>query len=123
MGEQVGDNCSFVFQDRKEVCFITNVFPEKMDSKVVRPQPGVLRAQSVPPLLPAYNKILGGVDRTDQFRKSYGFDRKPRRSWIRLFFQFLDSIMLICCTSIAVKDIGPSLKTCYSFIWSWFTYC
>ena len=33
---------------------------------------------------------MGGVDRTDQFRKSYGFDRKSRCSWIRLFFQFLD---------------------------------
>ena len=91
LGEQVGDNRYFVFQDHKGVCFITNVFPEKMDSKVVRPQPGgVLRAQSVPPLLPAYNKFMGGVDRTDQFRKSYGFDRKSRHSWIRLFFQFLD---------------------------------
>ena len=91
LSEQVGENRYFVFQDRKEVCFITNVFPEKMDSKVVRPQPGgVLRAQSVPPLLPAYNKFMGGVDRTDQFRKSYGFDRKSRRSWICLFFQFLD---------------------------------
>ena len=33
---------------------------------------------------------MGGVDRTDQFRKSYGLDRKSRRSWIRLFFQILD---------------------------------
>ena len=24
----------FVFNDRKEVCFVTNVFPERMDSKV-----------------------------------------------------------------------------------------
>ena len=62
-----------------------------MDSKVVRIQPGgVLRAQSVPPLLPAYNKFMGGVDRTDQLRKSYGFDRKSKRSWVRLFFQFFD---------------------------------
>ena len=62
-----------------------------MDSKVVRPQPGgVLRAQSVPPLLPAYNKFMGGVDRTDQFRKSYGFDRNSRCSWIHLFFQLFD---------------------------------
>ena len=64
--EKVGDNCFFVFQDRKQVCFITNAFPEHMGSKVFRMQPGgVLRAQSVPPLLPAYNKFMGGVDRTD----------------------------------------------------------
>ena len=48
--EKVGDNCFFVFQDRKQVYFITNAFPEHMDSKVFRMQPGgVLCAQSVPP--------------------------------------------------------------------------
>ena len=45
VSEEVGDNCFFVFQDRKQVCFITNVFPEHMDSKVFRMQPGgVLQA-------------------------------------------------------------------------------
>lgn len=91
LSERVGDKCYFVFQDRREVCFITNVFPERMDSQVVRVQPGgVFHSQSVPPLLPAYNKFMGGVDRTDQLRKVYGFDRKSKRYWLRLFFQFLD---------------------------------
>ena len=87
----VDDKRYFVFQDRSEVSFVTNVFPECMDSKVTRLQPGgVLRNQSVPPLLPAYNKFMGGVDRTDQLRKTYGFDRKSKRFWLRLFFQFFD---------------------------------
>ena len=42
------------------------------DSQVVRLQPkGVLRKQSVPPLLPAYNKFMGGVYRTAHIRKTY----------------------------------------------------
>lgn len=91
MSERVGDKRYFVFHDRREVCFVTNVFPESMESRVARLQPGgVLQKQSVPPLLPAYNKFMGGVDRTDQIRKSYGFDRKSRRFWLRLFFQFFD---------------------------------
>lgn len=91
VSERVDDKCYFVFQDRREVCFVTNVFPEHMDTGVARIQPGgVLRVQSVPPLLPAYNKYMGGVDRTDQIRKSYGFDRKSKRYWLRLFFQFFD---------------------------------
>ena len=50
------------------------VFPEHMDSQVARLQPEVvLRNQSVPPLLPTYNMFMGGVDRTDQLRKTYGF--------------------------------------------------
>ena len=49
-----------------------------------------MRYQSVQPLLPAYNKYMGAVDRLNQVRKTYGFDRKSRRFWIRPFFQFLD---------------------------------
>ena len=91
VSEKVDEKCYFVFKDRSEVCFVTNVFPEHMDARVARLQPGgVLQTQSVPPLLPAYNKFMGGVDRTDQIRKSYGFDRKSKRSWLRLFFQFFD---------------------------------
>ena len=44
-----------------------------------------IRNQSVPPLLPAYNMFMGGVDRTDQLRKTYGFDRKSKCFWLRLF--------------------------------------
>ena len=73
------------------LCFVTNVFPERMDTPVARLQPeDVLRYQPVPPLLPAYNKFMGGVDRTDHLRKTYGFDRKSKHYWLRLFFQFFD---------------------------------
>ena len=33
---------------------------------------------------------MGGVDRLSQVMKSYGFDRKSRRYWLRTFFQFFD---------------------------------
>ena len=52
--EVVDDKTYFVFHDRKIVSFVTNDFPGRMESKVVRVQPDkVLRSQSVPPLLPA----------------------------------------------------------------------
>ena len=52
----------FVFKDHSEVCV---VFPEHMESQVARVQPaGVLKNQSVSPLLSAYNMFMGGVDRT-----------------------------------------------------------
>ena len=58
-----------------------------MDSQVVQVQPeGVLRRQSVPPLLPACNKYMGGVDRTGHIRKTYG---KSKHFWLSLF-QFFD---------------------------------
>ena len=90
VSESVDGKQYFVFHDRKVVCFVTNVFPETMSSKVFRLQPeGVLREQSVPPLLPAYNKYMGAVDLTDQLVKPYGFDRKSKRCWLRpLIFCF-----------------------------------
>ena len=71
------------------MCFVTNVFPEHMDSQVARVQPeGVLHKQSVPPLLPAYNKFMGGVDRTGHIRKHMGLI--GNRSAFGFFFQFFN---------------------------------
>ena len=53
---------------------------------------GVLRYQSVPPLLPAY-KFMAAVDRFSQVRRNYGFDRTSKRYWIRPFFQFFDYVV------------------------------
>ena len=87
----VGDIRYFAFRDRKVVSFATNVFPETMSDSVVRVQSdGTLKHQSVPPLLPAYNKYMGGVDRTSQMCKVYGYDRKSKRYWLRLLFHLLD---------------------------------
>ena len=44
----------------------------------------------MPPILSVYNIFMGGVDRTDQCRRTYGFDRKSKRYWLRIFFQFFD---------------------------------
>ena len=33
---------------------------------------------------------MSGVDLTDQLRKTYGFNRKSKRSWICLFYCFFD---------------------------------
>ena len=73
MQVRVSDTCSYAFEDRKIVCFVSNVFPERMDSDVVRVQlDGSLQLQAIPPVLPAYNKHMGGVDHLSQVRKSYG---------------------------------------------------
>ena len=56
-----------------------------MDSPVARLHPeSVLRKQNVPPILPAYNKYMCTVDRTNQLGKNYDLDRKSRRFWLRV---------------------------------------
>ena len=85
VAETVGDLCYYVFHDRKVVRLVTDAFSEHMDSPVARLHPeGVLRKQKVPPILPAYNKYMCAVDRTNQLGKNYDLDRKSRRFWLRL---------------------------------------
>ena len=87
----VGDISYSMFNDRRVVSFATNVFPDHMPHTVMRMhKDGTLRSQSAPPCLPAYNMYMGGVDNTGRMRKTYGYDRKCRRYWFRIFFQFLD---------------------------------
>ena len=46
--ERVGDTCYYAFEDRKRVCFVINVFPERMDRDVVRAQfVGSLQLQAI----------------------------------------------------------------------------
>jgi len=88
----VGNITYFLFRDRGLVSFATNAFPETMKGKVARlpPNSRVLKYQSVPPCQPAYNRYMGAVDRLSQVRKSYGFDRKSKRYWMRGFMTFFD---------------------------------
>ena len=53
------------------MCFVSNVFPEAMETQIVRVQlDGKLQFQSIPPLLPAYNMYVGGVDCLSQVKKT-----------------------------------------------------
>lgn len=90
--EHVDGNSFYVFHDRAVVSLVSNVHPLTMKDEVVRlpPDDRVLRYRQVPPVLPAYNKFMGAVDRLSQMRKGYGFDRKSRRYWIRPFMTFFD---------------------------------
>ena len=80
-------NC-FAYEDRKLVRFMTNAFPPSMTTKA--PVRKLLVKQTCPPLVPAYNKFMGGVDRTGQLRKSYGNDHRCKRPWLRIFFHLFD---------------------------------
>ena len=83
-------NC-FAYNDRKLVRFITNAFPPSMTAKgPVREPSGNLVKREIPPLVPAYNKFMGAVDRTGQLRKYYGNDHRCKRPWLRIFFHLFD---------------------------------
>ena len=111
MAQTVDAKRYFVFQDRSGVCFVTNVFPECMDSKVVRLQPeSVLRDQSVPPLL---QRVYGWSSWTDQLRETYG---KSKCFWLRLFSLTMLLIMHMYYTSTAARVVRLGLRIhCLAF--------
>ena len=94
-----------------------------MDTSVARLQPeGVLRFQSVPPLLSAYNRFMGGVDRNDQLRMMYVCDRKSRHYRLRLFLSNSLTMLLtapICCTNIAALLVIFVPRIRWALGWSW----
>ena len=89
-GVSTGGTSYHTFKDRKMVSFVSNAFPVAMKGRVARlpPNQKVLRYQQVPPVLPAYNKFMGAVHRCNHLRKSYGYDRKSKRYWVRPFMIF-----------------------------------
>ena len=90
---EVGKILYTAYKDGGLVSFVTNAFPSVMPNlKVPKRQTksSVIKHVFVPPVSPAYNKFMGGVDRLSQSIKCHGFDRKSKRSWIRLFFKFFD---------------------------------
>ena len=91
-GVSTGETSYHTFKDRKMVSFVSNAFPVAMKGRVARlpPNQKVLRYQQVPPVLPAYSKFMGAVDRCNHLRKSYGYDRKSKRYWVRPFMNFFD---------------------------------
>ena len=80
----------YIFNDRKLVCFVSNVFPlhtEPMWRKLKGNSGCMTKSDSVPPLVPAYNHFMGGVDRTNHMCCSYLLDHKCMRPWMRIFLQ------------------------------------
>ncbi len=55
-----------------------------------RQKDGTLKMIPCPPLVPAYNSFMGGVDLSDLYCSSYRYDRKSKRWWLRIFYAFLD---------------------------------
>ena len=63
--------------------------------------------QTIAPVLPSYNKYMGGVDRLSQVRKSYSFDRESMRYWVRAFFQFFYYAINNAYCNCRLHDMTP----------------
>ena len=79
------------WMDKKLVSLLSNFHdPTSYDIVQRKKKDGGKSGVKWPTSIIDYNKYMGGVDRADQRRECYALDRKARRSWLRIFFTFLN---------------------------------
>ena len=105
-----GNTTCVVWMDKRPVYAVSNAFVpdnttvnrknEKLKTggkgktshpKITRPPPSQSTpvtdtTVSCPVIIANYNRSMGGVDLPDQLKGSYGYNRKSKRWWFRLFF-------------------------------------
>ena len=82
----------YVYNDNSIVAFVTNVFspPQSTIPMYRLEKSGAMSLAPMPPLVPAYNKWMGGVDRTNQRSRYYSLDHRCSRPWMRIFLHLFD---------------------------------
>lgn len=84
------DTTAVVWMDRKPVHVVSNFHPPTMTVVRRKNRDGTISTVSCPDIIDSYNRHMGGVDFTDQLKVYYGYNRKSKRWWLRLFFHFID---------------------------------
>ncbi|CAF1152749.1 unnamed protein product [Adineta steineri] len=81
----------YKWQDKKPVFLLSNFHDPTSYGIIYRKKKdGGTTTVTCPTSIIDYNRFMGGVDRADQRKESYALDRKSRRWWLRIFFNFLN---------------------------------
>ena len=94
------------------MCFVSNVFPEAMETRLCESSLTELcNFSPFPPLLPAYNKYMGGVDRLSQMMVL--IENRSDTGYV-LFFSFfiMPLIMPTYCTNTIASCLICLPKSC-----------
>lgn len=84
-----------VWQDKRPIPFLSNYLdPTKLESVSRKQKDGTKKVVSCPPVVRIYNQHMGYVDKGDQLKKSYEINRKSKKWWHRIFFHFLDLVVV-----------------------------
>ena len=77
----------------------------------------------MPPLVPAYNKWMGGVDRTNQRSRYYSLDHRCSRPWMRIFLHLFDVTISNAyilykhnCRSSSTSKVKTALEFCEELV-------
>lgn len=92
---RVKENVAFViWQDTKEVLFMTNAFhPKDNETSLSRKGRDGYKTDVVcPAVLKEYTKRMGGVDHFDLINGTYSVGRRSKRWWLRIFYFIFDAM-------------------------------
>lgn len=97
------------WMDKKAVYFLSNYHDPQETVLVNRKQKdGTLKSISCPVMVSDYNKHMGYVDKADQLLSTYKIDRKSKKWWLRIFFHFLDVIVVNAYILYKEKGLKPT---------------
>ena len=88
----VSDNVVLYKWMDKKLVFLLSNFHEPSSADIIQRKEkdgGKVNVQC-PTSIIDYNKHMGGVDRADQRKESYSLDRKSKRFWLKIFFNFMN---------------------------------
>ena len=105
----------YKWMDRKLVFLLSNFHdPETFEIIQRKEKNGGKQNVQCPTAISDYNKYMGGVDRADQRKESYSLDRKSKRFWHRIFFNFLN--IALSNSFVLFKNRNNSNMTYLSFL-------
>ncbi|GLV38540.1 hypothetical protein CBL_05104 [Carabus blaptoides fortunei] len=81
---------SGIWKDNRIVYFASNYHGTEATTTLRTQKDGTRHEVACPIVVKDYNVFMGGVDKADQLRTTYGMNRKSRKWWHRLFWGFLD---------------------------------
>ena len=107
---QKGNLVANIWQDKKAVAMMsTNCQPTGSTTVRRKQKDGRVDMVPCPPNIVAYNKFMGGVDRSDQLRGYYKVRTKSRKFYKYIFWFLFDSCIVNAFTLI--KHYCPTINT------------
>jgi hypothetical protein len=82
------------WRDNRSVHMLSTAHGTDVKKAIRRVKDGSSIEVDRPMVVEHYNRNMGGVDHADMLRSLYGFDRKSKKWWHRLFFGLLDMTMV-----------------------------
>ncbi|PSN37906.1 hypothetical protein C0J52_19512 [Blattella germanica] len=99
------------WKDKRCVMFLSTIeSPQEMSTVNRKESDGSITQIQCPSIAKTYHANMGCVDKADMLRSLYTIDRKTKRTWLRLFWYFVDVSIVNSCILYSLSNTGRSLK-------------